>query len=78
MVRALASQLEGPGFDSRTVWAFLCGVRVFSLCLRRFPPGTPVSPTTKNMYNRPGCLRVCMGDDGWKLAQGYNPVWLVH
>uniref|UniRef100_A0A8C6U648 VPS50 EARP/GARPII complex subunit n=1 Tax=Neogobius melanostomus TaxID=47308 RepID=A0A8C6U648_9GOBI len=22
------------------------------------------------------CLRVCMGDDGWKLAQSYNPVWL--
>ena len=34
--------------------AFLCGVFMFSLCLRRFPPGTPVSPTTKNMYNRPG------------------------
>uniref|UniRef100_A0A8C6TRR9 WD repeat-containing protein 37 n=1 Tax=Neogobius melanostomus TaxID=47308 RepID=A0A8C6TRR9_9GOBI len=24
------------------------------------------------------CLRVRMGDDGWKLAQGYNPVWLVY
>uniref|UniRef100_A0A8C6WI50 DnaJ heat shock protein family (Hsp40) member B1b n=1 Tax=Neogobius melanostomus TaxID=47308 RepID=A0A8C6WI50_9GOBI len=49
---------------------------MFSPCLRRFPPGTPVSPTTKNMYNRSGCMRVRMGDDGWKLAQGYNPVWL--
>uniref|UniRef100_A0A8C6WWM6 Adducin 3 (gamma) a n=1 Tax=Neogobius melanostomus TaxID=47308 RepID=A0A8C6WWM6_9GOBI len=32
---------------------FLCGVCMFSPCLHRFPPGTPVSLTTKNMYNRP-------------------------
>ncbi len=31
------------------VRAFLCGVCMFSPCLRGFPPCTPVSPTVKNM-----------------------------
>ena len=43
MVSAVASQQEGPGFVSGPARAFLCGVCMFSPCLRGFPPGTPVS-----------------------------------
>ena len=43
VVSAVASQQEGPGFVSGPARAFLCGVCMFSPCLRGFPPGTPVS-----------------------------------
>ncbi|KAF7664099.1 hypothetical protein LDENG_00189080 [Lucifuga dentata] len=45
VVSTVASQQEGPGFDSGRGRAFLCGVCMFSPCLRGFPPGVPVSPT---------------------------------
>merc|ERR1712168_1587011 len=64
-------------------WAFLCGVCMFSPCLRGFPPGTPVSPTSKNMYIyvcTSVCISVCLSylyrDNRWKLATGYNLVCL--
>ena len=43
VVSAVASQQEGHGFVSGPARAFLCGVCMFSPCLRGFPPGTPVS-----------------------------------
>ena len=43
VVSAVASQQKGPGFVSGPARAFLCGVCMFSPCLRGFPPGTPVS-----------------------------------
>uniref|UniRef100_A0A8C9Y782 lysophospholipase n=1 Tax=Sander lucioperca TaxID=283035 RepID=A0A8C9Y782_SANLU len=43
----LVRWLEGSGFESRSFRAFLCGVCMFSPCLRGFPPGAPVSPTIK-------------------------------
>ena len=52
--KKVLGSIPGPG------GTFLCGVCMFSPCLRRFSPGTPVSPTTKNMYNRPGCMGVCL------------------
>ncbi|XP_038659988.1 glutaredoxin-like protein C5orf63 homolog isoform X2 [Scyliorhinus canicula] len=39
---AVASQRQGPRFDSR-LGHCLCGVCTFSPCLRGFPPGAPVS-----------------------------------
>uniref|UniRef100_A0A3B4D421 Uncharacterized protein n=1 Tax=Pygocentrus nattereri TaxID=42514 RepID=A0A3B4D421_PYGNA len=42
---AVASQRGGPGFDSPAgrPGSSLCGVCMFSPCLRGFPPGSPVS-----------------------------------
>jgi len=42
VVSNAASQRQGPGFNSRLGHG-LCGVCTFSLCLRGFPPGAPVS-----------------------------------
>ena len=44
MGSTVASQQEGLGFDSRLGrGVFLCGVCMFSPCLRGFSPGTPAS-----------------------------------
>ena len=51
MVSTVTSQQEGHkvlGLNPGRSGAFLCGVCMFSPCLRGFPPGAPVSPTIKS------------------------------
>uniref|UniRef100_A0A3Q3WNX5 C-type lectin domain-containing protein n=1 Tax=Mola mola TaxID=94237 RepID=A0A3Q3WNX5_MOLML len=63
---------EGLGFDSR-VRAFLCGVCMFSLCLRGFSPGTPASSDSPKTC-KPG-FSVNMIEDGclyiWRESVKY-------
>ncbi|KAI3366798.1 hypothetical protein L3Q82_009459, partial [Scortum barcoo] len=43
VVSTVASQQEGSGFNPWLRQALLCGVCMFSLCLRGFSLGTPAS-----------------------------------
>lgn len=51
----MAEQLQGSCFTARRSMVrflgqfFLCGVCLFSPCLRKFPQGAPLSHTTKNI-----------------------------
>ena len=47
-VNLVASQHQGPGFNFG-LGHYMCGICTFSLCLRGFPPGAPVSSHTPKM-----------------------------
>ena len=61
MVRTDTSQ-QGGSVGSQFSWIFLCGVCIFSLCLCRGTPGTPVFFHPKNMPLRLlGNNKSCLG-----------------